>query len=197
MQELKRICVFLGANPGVNSDYAEATRELGAELVRRNIGLVYGGSSVGLMGRLADTVLELGGEVTGVIPRALFDKEIGHTGLTDLRVVESMHERKAMMAELSNGFVALPGGIGTLEELFEVFTWAQLGFHHKPCGLLDVAEYYRHIGAFLDHASDQGFIKPVHRTMLLREESPAGLLDRMAAYVSPKVEKWVERPEQL
>lgn len=194
---MKNICVFLGANPGLDPAYAATARILGAELVRRGLGLVYGGSAVGLMRVLADAVMEAGGEATGVIPKALFDKEIGHTGLTSLEVVDSMHQRKARMAELSDAFVALPGGIGTLEELFEVFTWAQLGFHAKPCGLLDVNGYYSGLCAFLDHVRDQGFMKDAHRGMLLCDADASRLLDRLADYEPPRVQKWVRQPTQL
>ncbi len=194
---MQRVCVFLGANPGLDPAYAEAARAMARELVSRGIGLVYGGSAVGLMKVLADAVMAGGGEALGVIPQALYDKEIGHTGITRLEVVSSMHERKARMAELADGFVALPGGIGTLEEIFEVFTWGQLGFHAKPCGLLDVKGYYGGLCAFLDHVRDQGFLKNDHRGMLLCDPDPARLLERMARFEPPRVAKWVERPNQL
>lgn len=194
---MKRVCVFLGANPGMDPAYAEATRAMARVLVSRGLGLVYGGSAVGLMKVLADAVMDAGGETVGVIPQALYDKEIGHTGITRLEVVGSMHERKARMAELADGFVALPGGIGTLEEIFEVFTWGQLGFHAKPCGLLDVKGYYGGLCAFLDHVRDQGFLKNDHRGMLLCDPDPSSLLERMERFVPPKVAKWVERPGQL
>lgn len=195
--KLSRICVFLGANPGIDPVYAETARSMGRALAEGGIGLVYGGSSVGLMGILADEVMARGGEVLGVIPQALSDKEIGHRAITRLEVVASMHERKARMAELADGFVALPGGIGTLEEIFEVFTWGQLGFHKKPCALLDVRGYYTGLCAFLDHVRDQGFLKDAHRSMLLCDPDPARLLERMAAYEAPTVTKWVERAGQL
>lgn len=194
---MKSICVFLGSNPGTSPDYLQAARATGAELARRGITCVYGGSNVGLMGVLANSTLEAGGKVIGIIPEALQKKEIAHTGLTELRVVASMHERKALMAELSDGFVALPGGMGTLEELCEVLTWAQLGFHKKPCGVLDIGGYYGHLNAFLDHAVSQGFIVPGHRSMLLAHTTPAGLLDQFETYVAPVVSKWIERPQTL
>lgn len=194
---MQRVCVFLGANPGLDPAYAEAARAMARELVARNLGLVYGGSAVGLMKVLADAVMAAGGEVVGVIPQALYDKEIGHTGITRLEVVSSMHERKARMAELSDGFAALPGGIGTLEEIFEVFTWGQLGFHAKPCGLLDVKGYYTGLCSFLDHVRDQGFLKNDHRGMLLCDPDPSALLGRMERFEPPRVAKWVEKPNQL
>ena len=190
---MKRICVYCGSNPGRKSEYLASARLLALALVRRGIGLVYGGASVGIMGVLADTVLEAGGEVTGIIPQALVDKEVAHDGLSERRVVASMHERKSLMAELSDGFIALPGGLGTIEELFEVLTWAQLGFHRKPCGLLNVCGYYDHLSAFLDHAADQLFIKDIHRHMLLVEESSNLLLEKMAGYQPPLVDKWLDR----
>ena len=150
---MKRVCVYLGSNPGNRPEYVAATRTLGLELAARGLGLVYGGSSTGLMGRLADTCLEAGGEVIGIIPKLLKEKEVAHTGLTESHVVNSMHERKKLMADLSDGFIALPGGIGTLEEFFEVLTWNQLGYHAKPCGLLDVAGYY---ACLTDHMNRMG-----------------------------------------
>ncbi len=167
----KQLCVFTGSRRGLRVQYSESARELGRALVRRGIGLVYGGGNVGLMNVIADSVLGLGGHVTGVIPDALVSKEVAHRGLTDLRVVGSMHERKAVMAELSDGFIALPGGIGTLEEFFEVLSWAQLGLHEKPCGLLNVGGYYDPLIAFLDHAQSEDSIKPKHRALLIVESS--------------------------
>lgn len=192
---MRSVCVYCGSSPGRRSVYAEAARALGRSLVGRGIGLVYGGSSVGLMGVVADTVLGLGGEVVGVIPQALFDREVGHPGLTELYVTSSMHERKAKMAELSDGFVALPGGVGTLEEIFEAWTWAQLGFHAKPCGLLDVDGFYGSLAAHLDHAASEGFIRSAHRGMLMVESDAETLLDRFEAYVPPTVEKWIGEGE--
>jgi uncharacterized protein (TIGR00730 family) len=189
---MRRICVYAGSNPGSHPAYAGAARALATTLSERGIGLVYGGGRVGLMGVLADTTLEAGGEAIGVMPQALIDREIAHRGLTELRVVDSMHERKAQMAELSDAFVAVPGGIGTLEELIEVYTWSQLGIHHKPCGVLNVRGYYDHLAAFLDHAVGEGFLRPQHRAVLSVESEPAALLDRMAGYQPPTVGKWTE-----
>lgn len=173
----------------------EAARTLGRELVKRDITLVYGGAHVGIMGEIADTVLSAGGEVIGIMPKALVDKEIAHNGLTDLRIVGSMHERKAMMEEISDGFIALPGGMGTLEEIFEVLTWSQLGYHRKPCSLLNIKGYYDFLTQFLDHTVEEGFVKPVHRGMILIEDNTEKLLDLMAEYVSPKADKWIGRNE--
>jgi uncharacterized protein (TIGR00730 family) len=193
MDDLKgRICVFAGSRHGARAEYAEAARALGKALVERGYGLVYGGGKVGLMTVIADTVLEMSGHVTGVIPDSLVTREVAHRGLTDLRIVRSMHERKAVMAELSDGFIAMPGGIGTMEELFEVLSWAQLGIHNKPCGLLDAAGYYRPLSIFLDHAVTEGFLKPKHRALLLVEEQPEKLLDRVEALLSIRGEKPLE-----
>jgi len=194
---MRRICVFLGSNPGANPHYLAATRALGAEIARRGLATVYGGANVGLMGELADSALAAGGEVIGIIPEALRDKELAHQDLTTLTVVSSMHERKAAMAELADGFIALPGGLGTLEELCEVLTWAQLGFHKKPCGLLNVDGYYAPLCAFLDHAVAEGFVMAAHRAMLLCEDNPATLLDGLASYQAPTVTKWVTKPQAL
>ena len=169
---MNRLCVFCGSSPGRNPAYLAAAAELGTVLAKRRIGLVYGGASIGLMGAVADAARAAGGEVIGVIPRALVELEVAHTGLADLRVVASMHERKALMAELSDGFIALPGGIGTLEELFEVWTWGQLGSHRKPCALLNVAGFYDRLLGFLDFVADEAFLRPVHREMLLVAETP-------------------------
>jgi uncharacterized protein (TIGR00730 family) len=188
-----RICVFTGSRHGARSEYAEVAKQLGRDLVARNYGLVYGGGNVGLMTVIADTVLELKGHVTGVIPDSLVSKEVAHTGLTDLRVVNSMHERKALMAELSDGFIALPGGIGTMEEFFEVLSWAQLGIHEKPCGLLNVAGYYDPLMQFFDHAVAQDFIKAKHRALLLVESEPAKLLDRFEKIFAAQPAKHFER----
>jgi uncharacterized protein (TIGR00730 family) len=189
---MRRLCVFCGSNPGNAPAYRSLAAQLGHTLARRGIGLVYGGGQVGLMGALADATLEAGGEVIGVIPQALLDREIGHRGLTELRIVGSMHERKALMAELADGFVALPGGIGTLEELFEVWTWAQLGLHAKPCGLLDVDRFFAPLISFLDHLVATGFVSPVHRAMLVTAATPDELLSGFASYRAPRVGKWVE-----
>src|SRR3954452_19516653 len=193
MADLRRVCVYCGSSPGADPGYAAAARELGRLLAARGIGLVYGGGNVGLMGAIADAAMEAGGEVTGVIPQALLDREVGHRGVTELRVVASMHERKALMADLSDAFVALPGGIGTLEELVEVYTWAQLGLHRKPIGLLDVAAFYAPLVAFLDHAVQERFLRPEHRATLLVGSDPEDLLERMAAFEPPAVEMWIDR----
>ena len=191
-----RLCIFCGSSPGARPHYAAATVELAQLLAGRGIGIVYGGASVGLMGLLADTALEAGGEVAGVIPEALERKEIAHGGLTELHVVGSIHERKALMAELSDGFIALPGGSGTLEELFEVFTWSQLGLHRKACALLNVAGYYDGLAAFLDHAVGERFLRPEHRAMLLCEDTPAAVLAALDAFEPPVVDKWIDRAQQ-
>jgi uncharacterized protein (TIGR00730 family) len=189
---MRRVCVYAGSNPGHDPAYADAARALAAELADRGIGLVYGGGKVGLMGVIADTVLAAGGEAIGVMPQALIDREIGHPRLTELRVVASMHERKAQMAELADAFVALPGGIGTLEELIEVYTWSQLGIHDKACGVLNVRGYYDGLAAFLNHAVDEGFLRAQHRAVLSVAADPADLLDALATYEPPRVAKWLE-----
>ena len=191
-----RLCVFCGSNPGRDPRYLAAARDLGATLAREGIGLVYGGAAKGLMGAVADAALAAGGEVVGVIPEALVAKEVAHRGLSDLRVVPSMHARKALMADLSDGFVALPGGAGTLEELFEVWTWAQLGHHAKPCGLLDVGGFYAGLGTFLDHVAAEGFMKAPHRDMLVTAGTPAELLARFRAYEPPRIGKWITPDER-
>jgi uncharacterized protein (TIGR00730 family) len=188
---MKRLCVFCGSSTGDAPAYAAAARELGSLLARQGIGLVYGGASVGLMGAVADAALAQGGQVIGVIPEALVKKEVAHGGLVDLCVVGSMHERKALMAELSDGFIALPGGLGTLEELFEVWTWAQLGYHQKPCALLNVAGFYDPLIAFLDSVAQHRFLKPAHREMLIVAGDSDDLLTRLAAYQPPDVGKWI------
>lgn len=186
---MRRICVFCGSSMGAKPAYAEAARAMGTLIAQRGLGLVYGGGEVGLMGVIANTALAAGGEVIGVIPEALMRMEVGHPRLTELHVVATMHDRKAMMAELSDGFIAMPGGIGTLEELFEIWTWGQLGIHPKPLGFLDVAGYYHTLHAFLDHMVAEGFVKDRHRAMTAVETDPAALLDRLAAYVPPNVVK--------
>jgi len=190
---LKRVCVFCGSSPGARPGYRAAAEALGAAVAQRGLGLVYGGAHVGLMGVVADAALAAGGEVIGVLPRALEAKELAHRNLSALYVVESMHERKALMAELSDCFVALPGGIGTLEETFEAWTWTQLGLHEKPCALLDVEGYYAALQQFLDRAVADRFVRPEHRTMLLVESDPERLLDALAAWRAPIVEKWLDR----
>ncbi|MCG7393658.1 TIGR00730 family Rossman fold protein [Microvirga sp. ACRRW] len=191
-----RLCVFCGSSAGQDPVYLETARLLGEALAKNGIELVYGGASVGLMGAVADAVLTNGGHVIGVMPQALVDKEIAHTGLSDLRVVGSMHERKALMAELSDGFIALPGGLGTFEELFEVWTWAQLGYHKKPCALLNVAGFYDKLADFLDDVVERGFVKSIHRAMLIVKDEPAALIDAIRAYEPPKVEKWIKAGER-
>jgi uncharacterized protein (TIGR00730 family) len=193
--DLQRVCVYCGSNPGSDPAYRAATQDVARLLAGRGIEIVFGGGAVGLMGALADTALEAGGRVTGVIPQALVDKEIGHRGLTELRVVNSMHERKMLMAELADAFIALPGGIGTLEEIIEVLTWTQLGLHHKPCALLDVAGFYEPLRAFLDHAVDQGFLSAAHRAMLLVDADAETLLHRIGRWEAPVLAKWVERED--
>lgn len=188
---MKRICVYCGSSPGRDAAYREAASALGRALADRGLGLVYGGASVGVMGAVADAVLAAGGEAIGVIPRALATKEVAHGSLTELHVVQSMHERKALMADLSDGFAALPGGWGTIEELFEMLTWAQLGFHEKPCGMLNVAGYYDDLARFLEHAMGEEFVREAYREMLIVEREPSALLDRFAAYRAPRVRKWL------
>ncbi len=170
--------------------YADAAKALADVLVRHEIELVYGGADKGIMGVIADAVLEQGGRVHGVIPQMLIDKEIAHAGLTELHVVASMHARKTMMAALSDGFIAMPGGYGTLEEIVEIITWGQLRFHDKPCGLLNVSGYFDHLLAWLDHASAEGFLRRENRDMLLVDSSPAGLVQQFERYTAPHVEKW-------
>jgi uncharacterized protein (TIGR00730 family) len=193
---MERVCVYLGSSRGADPAYADGVRALARTCVERGLGIVYGGGDVGLMGVLADTALEAGGEVVGVIPEGLLHREVGHRGLTELRVVGSMHERKALMADLADAFVAAPGGVGTLEELVEVFTWTQLGVHEKPVGLLDVGGFWEPLVTWLDHAVDQRFLRAEHRAMLLRDADPAALLDRLAAWNRPQVRKWLDRPER-
>jgi len=188
---MQRICVYCGSSPGRQDIYRAAARDLGATLVRHGLGLVYGGASVGVMGALADAVLTAGGEVVGVIPEPLAVREIAHPGLTRQHVVKSMHERKALMAELSDGFVALPGGWGTLEEIFEILTWAQLGFHQKPCGLLNIGGYFDGLFTFLEHTVTEQFVRPEYRAMLILEDMPERLLERFARYQAPTVRKWL------
>lgn len=192
---MKRVCVYCGSNFGLNPRFRESAVELGNELVNRGIGLVYGGASVGIMGTIADAVLERGGEAIGVIPSALAHKEIAHPSLSELHVVGSMHERKALMAELSDGFIALPGGWGTIEEIFEVLTWAQLGFHRKPCGLFNVESYYDHLFAFLEHAIDQQFVKAEYWPMLIMRPDAVSILDAFVSYQAPDVKKWISPSE--
>jgi uncharacterized protein (TIGR00730 family) len=192
---MKRVCVYCGSNNGSQPAYTQAARELGTELARRGLGLVYGGGRVGLMGTLADATLAAGGNVIGVIPNALVKMEVAHQSLTDLRVVNSMHERKAMMVDLADAFIALPGGFGTLEEFCEVLTWAQLGLHRKPHGLLNVAGFYDQLLAFFDHAFKQNFIRQSHRDLVITEENPGRLLDLLANVQPPNLHKWLDRDQ--
>lgn len=192
-EPIQSICVFCGSSPGRRPEYAAAARALGALLARRGITLVYGGGHVGLMGLLADAALTAGGRVIGVIPHSLEQRELAHLRLTELRVTGSMHERKALMADLADGFIALPGGIGTFEEFLEILTWAQLGIHAKPCGLLNVAGFYDPLVGLLDHAVAERFLRPEHRAMMLLGEAPEALLDGMVNYQPPDVEKWIDR----
>ena len=196
MRDISTVCVFCGSSAGAGDAYEAAARSFAREAVRRGIRLVYGGASVGLMGALADAALDAGGEVVGVIPRALVDREIAHRGLTELRVVATMHERKATMAELADAFVALPGGLGTLEELFEILTWSQLGIHRKPVGVLNVAGYYDPLVALLDHAVAGGFVPAQSRGLVIVDEDPARLLDRMAAHEPSSGPAWIT-PEEV
>ncbi len=182
---MKRLCVFCGANSGHDPRYVDAAAALGRSIAQAGLGLVYGGASIGLMGAVADAALAEGGEVIGVIPQTLVAREVAHHGLSDLRVVTSMHERKALMADLSDGFIALPGGVGTLEELFEVWTWSHLGLHRKPCGLLDVAGFYSGLGRFIDHVQQEGFLRDGVRDMLLMAGNPTQMIAAMRAYVAP------------
>lgn len=193
---MNRICVFCGSRPGGSPAYRAAARGLGGALAERGLGLVYGGANVGLMGELANSARACGVHVTGVMPASLVEREIAHGALDDLRIVDSMHERKELMAALSDGFVALPGGMGTLEELFEVLTWGQLGLHRKACGLLDVDEFFAPLEAYLDHTVTEGFLTPEHRRMLLVDADPGRLLDRLAAYEPVFTEKWTDRPRR-
>ncbi len=189
---MKKICVFCGSNAGARPEYADAARALAAEMSAHGLGLVYGGGNVGLMGILADAMLDAGAEVIGVIPRALVEKEVAHHGVTKLHVVQTMHERKAMMNELCDGFIALPGGFGTLEEFFEVLTWSQLGYHRKPCGLLDVAGYYEGLARMLDHGVAEKFISPRHRALVIAETDVSRLVQRLAEFKPADTSKWAD-----
>lgn len=192
---MQNVCVFTGSNGGARVDYSLAARELGREMAGRGMRLVYGGGRVGLMGVIAGEVLARGGRVLGVTPRALVEKEVVHTGLTELRVVDTMHERKALMADHADGFIAMPGGFGTLDEFFEILTWAQLGLHRKPCGFLNVAGYYDPLLRFVEHAVAEGFVRREHAALIAVAASAAELLDRMAAHRPPVVEKWIARAD--
>ncbi len=186
---MKRLCVYCGSSPGKSPEYVEVAKQLGREMAMRGLELVYGGASIGIMRTIADAVLNNGGKVTGVIPQVLVDKEVAHHHLSELIIVNSMHERKALMADLADGFIALPGGLGTLEELFEILTWAQLGLHRKPCALLNVENYYDALIAFLDHSVIEAFVQEKHRSMLLVETHPSALIDKLITYQAPIVER--------
>lgn len=192
MAELRRVCVFCGSVCGTNPAHVAAAERLGALLAREGVGLVFGGGCIGLMGKLADAVLADGGEVIGVIPHALVRREVAHFGLTDLRVVESMHERKALMADLADGFIALPGGLGTVEEFCEVLTWAQLGIHSKPCGLLNVEGYFSPLLTFLDHVVAEGFVGPESRALVLVADEPEAMLTALRRYEPTSVARWLD-----
>ncbi|MBP0637608.1 TIGR00730 family Rossman fold protein [Cupriavidus sp. AcVe19-6a] len=187
---MKSVCVYCGSSPGNRPEYAEGARLLGRALAERGLALVYGGGKVGLMGTVADAVLEHGGTVVGIIPEALMQKEVGHRGLTELHVVRNMHERKQMMADRADAFIAMPGGVGTFEELFETFTWLQLGYHDKPVGLLNVGGFYDGMLGFLGHAVQEGFLKQVHADLLHVADLPGTLLDQLAAAPRVRVDKW-------
>jgi uncharacterized protein (TIGR00730 family) len=189
---VKRICVFCGSNVGARPEYRRGAEELGRLMLERKIGLVYGGGNIGLMGVVADTVLAGGGEVQGVIPRALVAREVAHAKLSKLHIVESMHERKQLMADLSDAFVALPGGYGTFEEFCEAVTWSQLGIHKKPCGLLNVEGYFDHLIGLFDHAVQERFLHPDNRALVLEARTPAEMLEKLAAWQPTAVEKWIE-----
>jgi uncharacterized protein (TIGR00730 family) len=196
VERVRSICVFSGSSFGTDPAYREAARALALEIVTRGLRLVYGGASVGLMGVIADTALDAGGEVVGVMPQHLVDKEIAHRGLSELRITGSMHERKTLMADLADGFVALPGGFGTLEEFAEAVTWTQLGLQRKPCGLLNVAGFYTQLLAFLDDATDQGFVPTAHRSLVLSDDDPHRLLDAIEDWTPPATDKWAgDAPE--
>jgi len=192
---LQSVCVFCGSSPGLDPAYTEAARSLGRTLAKANIRLVFGGGHVGLMGVVSNAAIEAGGEAIGVIPKFLVERELAHTGLTDLRIVGSMHERKAMMSDLSEGFITLPGGTGTLEEFFEILTWAQLGEHEKPCGLLNVAGYYDSLLTVFDQMVKRGFLSEPNRDLVLVESEPERLLQRLESYQPPKTAKWIDRSE--
>lgn len=187
------LCIFCGSSVGARASYTEAAQRLGTIMVERGVGLVYGGGNVGLMGVIADTVMAAGGTAIGVMPRNLIAREIGHAGITELRVVDTMHQRKALMADLSSGFIALPGGYGTFDEFFEVVTWTQLGLHRKGCGLLNIDGYYDPFIAMLDRAVAEGFIRLENRALVLDDASPDRLLDRVLAFHPPAAEKWLDR----
>jgi uncharacterized protein (TIGR00730 family) len=196
MSSLTNICVFCGSNAGTDPAYRTAAQSLGKLIATRGSVLVYGGAKAGLMGVIADAALGAGGHVIGVMPRGVIASEIAHPGLTQLHMVGSMHERKALMEQLSDAFIAMPGGFGTLDEFFEILTWAQLGLHRKPCGIFNIAGYYDRLLGMLDHAMGEGFLKETHRHLLLSEDTPEKLLSRMAQFESPSVGKWITTPRE-
>jgi hypothetical protein len=189
---MKRVCVFCGSNKGARVEYVSAAKAMGQALVKRNIGLVYGGGNVGLMGVIADAMLAERGEVIGVIPQALVAREVAHQNLTEQRIVGTMHERKALMAELSDGFIAMPGGMGTFDEFCEILTWAQLGIHQKPCGVLNVENYFTPLLAMFDHAMNEGFLRDSHRALVLEASEPEALLNKLEKYQPQFAEKWLD-----
>lgn len=190
---LQRLCVFCGSSKGSNPAHLAAAQNLGRELAQRGLGLVYGGGNIGLMGALADAALAAGGHIIGVIPEALLAKEVGHRGLPDLRIVKTMHERKALMAELIDGFIALPGGFGTFEEFFEVLTWSQLGLHSKPCGVLNISGFFDPLLELINHSVSEGFVRATHRELVIVETDLERLLERMANFQAPPIHKWIGR----
>lgn len=191
---MRSVCVFCGANPGADPSFVAAAERLGEAIATSERTLVYGGARVGLMGAVADAALAAGGKVIGVIPQALVDKEVAHRGLSELHIVTGMHERKTLMADLAEGFIAMPGGLGTLEEFFEVWTWAQLGFHEKPLGMFGPTSFFAPLLAYLDSLVEQKFVRPEHRQMVILDEDPGALLNRLAAYRPAPFSKWIERP---
>ena len=193
MNTLNAICLYCGSSPGTNPVYREAAAHLGHTFAERKIRLVYGGGSVGLMGVAADACLAAGGEVIGVIPQLLMDKEVGHAGITKMHVVQNMHERKALMTDLADGFIALPGGYGTLDELFEALTWLQLGYHGKPVGILNVGGFFDHLMAFIEHARDEKFLRPLHHDALCVDGDLPALLEKMRSVEAPDTNKWLDR----
>ena len=194
---MKQVAIFCGSYPGAKPIYMVTAHQMGMGLAQRGLGLVYGGGRVGLMGAVADGTLARDGKVTGVIPQSLVDRELAHSGLSEMHVVTSMHERKAMMAELADAFIAMPGGFGTLDELFEIITWAQLGFHHKPIALLNIDGYFDPLLVFIEHMATEGFIKPEHRGAVLVKNEVDALLDALLSYQPPQLEKWIKKPEEL
>jgi len=196
MSRIRRLCIYCGSSSGHDAVYVAGARAMINAMAARGVGLVYGGGGIGVMGAAADAMLAAGGDVIGIIPKSLATKEVAHAGLTELHITQSMHERKQRMADYSDGFIALPGGIGTLEELFEIWTWAQLGFHAKPCAVLNVNGYFDGLIRFVDHAVAEGFLKSDHRAMLIVETDPDKLLDRLEAYQAPEVTQWVTQKEE-